>query len=334
MKRFLIPVILAVLAIGIGWHFVRKRENTVPEVSLRNPIPPITTGQTPLFVARDKGFFEELGLSVKLEQGGAEVNPVKMVAAGKNTFGIVGGPEILLVAKGQGIPVKAIAILHRNANFPCFVTLEPSGITEISQLQDKKVAFFPGHITTDVLKPLLKKEGVKINESSMGLDYTQLITSKIDAQWAFTVRAAIQLPLEGHPVNVIRASDYGVITHGYTIFALEETIESRPEICEKILRGIFQGIDTTLEHPEEAESILLSANPTLADDLEFVRKSESMFNAVISNSEEFPKGYMDSGMFESAYKYLKEEGAIENDFPVKEAFTTQFLEKIHGRKFE
>ena len=59
-----------------------------------------------------------------------------------------------------------------------------------------------------------------------------------------------------------------------------------------------------------------------------------MFNAVISNSEEFPKGYMDSGMFESAYKYLKEEGAIENDFPVKEAFTTQFLEKIHGRKFE
>lgn len=334
MKKLSTPIILIILAIGIGWYFVGKRENSIPEVSLRNPIPPITTGQTPLFVARDKGVFEELGLSVKLEQGGAEVNPVKMVAAGKNTFGMVGGPEILLVARGQGILVKAIAILHRNANFPCFVTLGSSGIKEISQLQDKRVAFFPGHITTDVLKPLLKKEGIEVNESSMGLDYTQLITGKIDAQWGFTVRAAIQLPLEGHPVNVIRASDYGIITHGYTIFALEETIENQPEICEKLLRGIFQGIDSTLEHPEEAESILLNANPTLADELEFVRKSESMFNAVISNSDEFPKGYMDSEMFESAYKYLKEEGAIENDFPVTEAFTTHFLEKIHGRKFE
>lgn len=334
MKRFSTIFLLVLLLAATVVFLRRERTSHGSEVSLRNPIPPITTGQTPLFVAREKGFFSDEGLSVTLEQGGAEVNPVKMVAAGKNTFGMVGGPEILLVARGQGIPVKAIAILHRNANFPCFVTLESSGISKISQLQDKTVGFFPGHITTDVLKPLLKKEEVSVREFSIGLDYTQLVAGRIDAQWGFTVRAAIELPLQGHPVNVIRASDYGLITHGYTIFALEETIAERPDDCENLLRGIFRGIDLTLTNPSEAEEVLVTANPNLADQLEFVRKSEAMFNAVTSNSPEFPKGYMDSEMFRTAYEYLKEEGAIEADFPIEDAYTTKFLEKIHGRRFE
>jgi NitT/TauT family transport system substrate-binding protein len=279
-----------------------------------------------LFMARVKGYFAEQGLEVNFEQGGREVNPVAMVAAGKNDFGMVGGPEILLVARSKGVPIKAIAVLHRNANFPAFVTLKSSGITTLAQLEGKDVGFFPGHITTDVLKPLLKRNNVKVNEVNVGFDYNQLITGKLAGQWAFTVRAALELPAKGVEINVLRASDYGISTHGYTIFALEKTIAQRPEACEKLLRAIFKGIEFTVNNPTEAADALLKLNPAL--DRTFITKSEPMFNAVLSRSPEYPAGYMDRAMFETAYGYLKEEGAIGKEFDVSDAYTNQFLEHI------
>lgn len=321
---------------GVAWYVRLLGQTAAPPalvpLSLRNPIPEISTGQTPLFIAREKGLFAAHGLTVTLQQGGREVSPVAMVAAGKNELGMVGGPETLLVARSQGVPIRAIAVLHRNANFPAFITLKSSGITSLSQLQDKDVGFFPGHITTDVLKALLRRSQVSVHEVNVGFDYNQLVTGKLAAQWGFTVRAGLELPEKGVEINVLRASDYGIATHGYTIFALEKTIHERPQDCERFLRALFAGIDYTLAHPQEAADLLQRLNPVLART--FIDKSEPMFNAVLSHSAEFPPGYMDRAMFESAYTYLKESAALAAEFDVRDAYTTRFLEQIHGRRFE
>ena len=54
-----------------------------------------------------------------------------------------------------------------------------------------------------------------------------------------------------------------------------------------------------------------------------------MYNEVTSNSEEYPIGYMDDEMFEEIYDRLVKEGVITNEFDVKTAFTTEFLEGIN-----
>lgn len=303
-------------------------------VSVRNPVPEITTGQTPLFVAREKGLFARYGLDVTVEQGAPATSPVTTVVSGGDDFGIIGGPETLLVKRAGGAPIKAIAVLHRNANFPAFITLKSSRITQLSQLEGKKVCFYPGHVTTDVLKPLLRRNNITVQEINYNLfDYNQLIRGQVDAQWGFTVRAAIKLPLEDNvQVNVIPASDYGVVTQGYTIFALESTILKRPEICEQFLRGLFDGIEYSLSHKEEAEELMLGLN-RLTLKRPFYERSEGMYDAVTSHTTEFPCGYMDRNMFESACHYLKTAGAIPESFDERDAYTTQFIEKIHHRKF-
>src|SRR5687767_5166919 len=57
-------------------------------VSIRLPLPIIEAGATPVFVAADKGFYAEEGLDVKVEMGSRELNPVKTVATGADTFGL------------------------------------------------------------------------------------------------------------------------------------------------------------------------------------------------------------------------------------------------------
>lgn len=300
-------------------------------VSLRFPIPIVESGQTPFYVAQDLGYYDEEKLEVRFEMGSRELNPVKLVATGQDTFGVLGGPDTLLVARSKGQPLKAIAILHRNSNFPCLITLQDSGLTGVDQLQGKKIGFNYGHISTDVLRNLLRKRNVQYTEVDVGFDYNQLITKQIDAEWAFTVTAGIDLPAKGVQLNFIKPADYGIVTHGYTIFATDETISKRPDVALRFLRASLRGVKYSVENPEAANKALLKRNPKLEEPLNLTR--QKAYNEVTSNSAEFPPGYMDHEMFQTTYDRLMEEKVVEKPFPLAEGYTLQFLETIHGRKF-
>lgn len=328
--------IFIVLVVVIYGYFLKERgvsadnaqekiEKT--KVSLRFPIPIVESGQASFYLAQDKGYYAEEGLDVQFEMGSKELNPVKTVAVGQDTFGLLGGPDTLLVARSKGIAVKAIGILHKDSNFPCLITLKKSGITSLKQLQDKKIGFFYGHISTDVLRNMLRKNSIKYTEVDVGFDYNQLITGQIDAEWAFTVTAGLDLPAKGMEINFIKPADYGIVTHGYTLFAAEKTIEQQPDVVSRFLRASLRGVRDAVANPEEATQSLLKRAPTLDPVLTLAR--QKAYNAVTSDTEQFPAGYMDKEMFETTYKRLVEENVIDKPFDPANAFTSQFLENIY-----
>ena len=49
-----------------------------------------------ILVAKEKGFFQKEGLDVTIEPGGFGLDPIKLVAAGSNDFGIGGAGNLLL----------------------------------------------------------------------------------------------------------------------------------------------------------------------------------------------------------------------------------------------
>jgi NitT/TauT family transport system substrate-binding protein len=335
-KIFIIVVFAIVFVVGsivLKHKFVdidstpQKIEKT--KVSLRFPIPIVESGQASFYLAQDKGYYAEEGLEVKFEMGSKELNPIKTVATGQDTFGLLGGPDTLLVARSKDVPVKAIAVLHRNSNFPCLVTLKKSGITQLSQLQGKKIGFYYGHISTDVLRNMLRKNNIKYTEVDVGFDYNQLITGQIDAEWAFTVTAGLDLPAKGIELNFIKPVDYGIVTQGYTIFTADKTIEKQPDTVLRFLRASLKGVRDAVANPEEANRSLLKRAPTLDPALNLAR--QKMYNAVTSDSEQFPPGYMDKEMFDGTYKRLVEENVIGKAFDPSDAFTMQFINEINQK---
>jgi NitT/TauT family transport system substrate-binding protein len=332
-KKKILLSIAGIVVVGLIVFLVVKRSTLFhnppsdkTKVSVRFPIPIVEAGQTPFYVAQEKGYYAEENLDVTFNMGSPELNPVKMVATEQDTFGVLGGPDTLLVARSSGQPLKAIAVLHRNSNFVCLLTLQSSGITKLDQLQGKKIGFYYGHISTDVLHSLLRKNNIKYTEVDVGFQYNQLIANQIDAQWAFTVTAGLDLPAKGVPVNIISPADYGIITHGYTIFATDATIQNNPDVVQRFLRATLRGVKYTLEHPEEANKILIKRDPKIDEALSFKRLQ--MYNAVTSNSAQYPPGYMDKEMFQTTYQRLEEEKVITKPFNVNDAFTTKFLEAV------
>jgi len=332
--KFLVYLlIIHVLVVGCGPKAGKnEKSKELLKISVRFPIPIIEAGQIPYYVAQDKGFYSNEGLDVTFEMGSKELNPVKMVVSGTNDFAILGGPDPMLVARSKGQPLKAIAVIHRNSDFPCLITLKSSGVTEVKQLDGKKVGFNYGHISTDVLRSLFNKEMIKVEEVDVGMDYNQLINSKITAEWGFTVTGGLELPAKGIEINIINPSKYGIVTHGYTIFTTEKMIKEHPDVVLKFLRASLKGVSFTVENADEALKSLLKRDPKLDPALNLRRLKA--YNEVTSNSKEYPAGYMDQQMFKETYDRLVKEKVIETQFNLSDAYTTEFLEKIYGRKFQ
>jgi NitT/TauT family transport system substrate-binding protein len=299
-------------------------------VSVRFPIPIVEAGQTPFYVAQDKGYYSQEGLNLRFNMGSQELNPVKTVVTGQDTFGVLGGPDTLLVARSNGQPVKALAILERNSNFSCLITLSSSGITSLKQLDGKKIGFYYGHISTDVLHALLHRNSINYTEVDTGFDYNQLLSKRIDAEWGFTVTAGLDLPAKGIGINIINPADYGIVTQGYTIFATDSTIQNRPDVTLKFLRATLRGVDYTMKHPEEARDILVKREPSLDPALSLKRLMAYL--SVTSDTPQYPPGYMDQSMMQDTFDRLNQEHVLQSQFPIQNSYTTSFLDRINAKQ--
>lgn len=308
-----IPILLLLIACA---------QQDPSDISVRLPIPYIEAAFTPYYAAIDQGYYAEEGLNVTFETGTSETNPVRMVASGADEFGFLGGPDTLLVARSKGQPLVAIAILHKGSDFPVIVSLEESGIDTLQELNNTRIGFFYGHISTDVLRSLLNTHHIDYEEVDVGPDYSQLIAGKLEAQWAWRTTAGINLPASGHPINIISPQEYGMTTHGFTFFTTEEMIQSNPEIVEKFLRATLRGVEYTQENPDKALESVLTRNPALDPELERYRLDAYMERVTL------PLGYLDHEMFEETYERLVASGVITQEFDVEDAYTTRFFEAI------
>ena len=337
-RRFHICLTLSLLAATAGvvviWYVARPPVAHLPAkslttVSMRFPLPEVRAPYGPWFAADEKGFYRDAGLKVDFNYGGKATNPVLMVVSRTDQFGVLGGPDTALVAVGKGAPIKILAIIHKDSNFPCLIALKKSGITTVKELEGKKVGMYSGHISVDVLRNLFRRTGVAVKEVDVGFDYSQLISGSIDAQWAFTAAAAVELPEKGVEVNVISPADYGIITHGYTIFARDDYIVDHPDQVRAYLAATFKGVQYMAEHPEEIANLVTSKDTMNLQNWQVLKRIQQ-YNEVSPHGNPLPPGYFDRKMLQETYDRLLEEGVIEKPYDLTTAFTTNFLEEIHG----
>ena len=245
-----------------------RRSRLEERVRLCWPIPVVDPAQTPFYVADDHGAFKQHKVRVEYCFGRAEFsNPIQTVIDGAAEFGVVGGPDSVLVARAKGAPIKAVAMLHHNANFVCLAARKDSGICRFEHLQGKHIGFYYGHISTDILRSVLKQQNIEHTEVDVGFDYAPLMSGEVDAQWTFRVLAEIDFSAMGFQFHLLNPSSLGVYSHGYTIFAHEEFVARHGSVVQRFLQGLRAGIDFTLGQPETALRSLLQRDPTLSADL-------------------------------------------------------------------
>lgn len=147
------------------------------------------TNHTGLYVAREKGYFEEAGLEVEIVQppeDGAEA----LVASGKADFGVSFQDTMAPALAGENaLPITAVAALVQH-NTSGIISREGEGMDTPKGLEGKKYATWDAPVEKAMLKNVVESDGgdfskVELVPSTVTDEVSALTSRSVDAIWIF-----------------------------------------------------------------------------------------------------------------------------------------------------
>ena len=286
------------------------------------------TNHTGLYVAKDKGYYEEAGLDVEIVQppeDGARV----LVASGKAQFGVSVQDSMAPALVGDNpLPIKAIAALLQH-NTSGIISRKGEGMDRPKGLEGKKYATWDAPVEKAMMQDVVEKDGgdfskVTLIPSTVTDEVSALKANSVDAIWVYYGWTGIAAEIAGLDVDYFEFRDINPIFDYYTpvLITNDEMISNNPEIVKKFLEATKKGYEFAIESPEEAGEILLVADPAL--DSELVKRSQEWISKQYK-AEEPRWGYINLERWNGFYNWLTENNLSAAPIPENTGFTNEFL---------
>ena len=325
-KTLFVLVLVSILVAACGAAPALPPENSL--VDIRLPLGYIPNIQfAPLYVALDKGYYQEAGMNVSLDYA-FETDGLALVGADDIQFAIVSGEQVPL-ARAQGLPVVYVMAWYQQ--YPVsVVSMADQGILTPQDLAGKKIGL-PGLYGANYvgLEAILFTAGLK--ESDVILDsigYTQvksLVAGRDAVVSVYTANEPVQLRAQGYLVNEIRVADHvqlasnGLITN-------EKTITEDPSLVRGMVQATLKGMQYTIDNPDEAYQISKKFVENLSS---LSAKEEAIQKQVLATSIELWKaerlGYSDPLAWQNMQDVLLSMGWLKQALDLNAAFSNEYL---------
>src|SRR5271155_1427713 len=203
------------------------------------------------YVAQQNGYYKSEGLNVNIQPGGPDFPAVQMVTGGNEQFGVTGADQIL-IARGKGVPVVALAVIFRRNPFVLF-SLAKSGIKTPTDYVGKNIGVKIGGNEELIYRAVLAKAGVdktKLNEIPVKFDITPLLAGAVDVWPGYLINEVLAAKEKGFDVNVVSPPDYGIDLYADTLFTTEKMLKEKPDIVRKFVTATLKGWTSAIAAPE------------------------------------------------------------------------------------
>ena len=284
-----------------------------------------------LFIAQEKGYFEEEGLEVNMYTPVDPSTVLQTVGAGSDDFGISYQPDVLL-ARGQGVPVvSVIAIVQHPLN--SVMTLTESGISTPRDLVGKKIGY-PGIPTNEpLLDTMLKADGARGLEDvelvNVGFDLVPaLIGKRVDAiVGAYWTHESILAENQGYPVEVMRMEEWGVPDYyELVVVTSEKILKDDPDVVERFVRALRRGYLDAAADTQKAVDTLLAGTREEVD--EAIERPGVDLVAPMWSAGTAAFGWQDQQRWMVFTQWMQDNGLLAQSVDHADAFTNSFVEKV------
>ena len=216
-----------------------------------------------LYVAIEKGYYEEEGLKVNIRFPSNANDAISLVAAGQADIGLYYQQDVIQARAQQDVPVKSIgAVVQGPLNI--VLSLEEKGITSAGDLVGKTIGYAGTELSEALIRSIMQYVGADYSDVTMidvGFDLmSSMTTGNVDATIGCLVNHEVpQMEEEGFSVNWFDLDDYGIPTYYEGIFlASDETIANDSETLQAFLRASAKGFADMKADPEAALATLLA----------------------------------------------------------------------------
>lgn len=283
-----------------------------------------------MYVAQEKGFYEEAGLAVELKEFEfGEKSPVEEVAGGQTTFGLVGAEE-LLQAVGEGKEIQAVAAIYQTSPF-ALATLKESDIQTPADFGGKIL----GLISLDrgqaqiVYQALLSRYDIDKSDVSIkafGFEQPKnLREGNAHVISLYRTDAPYLFDQEVTPYTLILPERHDFQMYGDTLIVSESLIDENPDMVKRFVQATLQGWEYALANKEEALEITrIYENPRYQEK----EREEFIFDTsidLIKPTGGARIGTMNFVTWRRLYFVMESSGLLDSSFDIADVYTTEFL---------
>lgn len=283
------------------------------------------TNYSGFFVARDRGYYLEEGLEVKIEEAGGNVVP--LVATDKAQFGISFQEQVTFARANDRIPVVSIGTILQH-NTSGFASLKDRNIMTVADFEGKSYGSWGTEVEEATIRALMEKAGADFDRVSIvtvgEADLFAVIEHLADFAWIYYGWDGVEAELKGLELNYMPLRELDPALDYYTplIISSEAIIDEQPALVEKFMRATAKGYRLAIENPVEAAEILLENAPEL--DRELVMTSQEWLKDRYQEDAEV-WGLQKKEVWENYSRWLHDQGLIDEMLDVDRAFTNDFV---------
>ena len=302
------------------------KAQALQEVTYLLPAPGTLPAFGPWMVAQAKGYYKAEGLDVKFVSGRGGVDVAKQVGAGNAVIGGAIG-DTPIIARAQGIPVKAVAVLGAGS-LTQLVTHKDEKIESPRELKGKTVTVLAYTDTTYyALLGMLSKVGLTKNDVNIQAagpaGVWQQFASKKAVGMAGVPDWTVSAMDAGAQVDILPADVY-FKSMAQAILASDDTIQKNPQLIQKLVRATIKGMKDIMADPKAATKVYVEHVPAHKGKEASVLKTFELYNQYVYNAQKMP-GQMDESRLAELQKFYVTNGVVPKEVPVKELYTNQFV---------
>ena len=222
------------------------------------------TNHTGFYVAKEKGFYKNLGLHVDIitpDTDNYALTPAKKVELGQADLALCPMESIVSYrTKKQPFDAVALATIFKE-DISAIAVLEKSTVRSPKDLDGCTYASYKARYEDEIVRQMIKNDGgngrFKITyPEKLGI-WETILNGTADATWIFANWEGIRAQEEGVKLRLFKMCDYG-IPYGYSpiIMANKVAVSNNREVYSNFLAATKKGFLFAQENPEEAtESI-------------------------------------------------------------------------------
>ncbi len=286
------------------------------------------TNHTGLYVAEEKGYFEEAGIEVEIVQppeDGAEA----LVASGKAQFGVSFQDTLApAFATDSPLPITAVATLIQH-NTSGIISRKGEGMDTPKGMEGHKYATWDAPIEKAMIQNVVEKDGgdfskVELIPSTVTDEYSALKSKQVDAIWVYYAWAGIATQVKGLQTDYFAFKDINPVFDYYTpvVIANNSYLQQHKDTTKAFLNALKKGYEDAIANPQEAGEILLKYAPELDKDI-VLESQKWLADQYKAEVEQW--GYIDASRWNAFYNWLSEHGLTEQAIPENTGFTNDYL---------
>ena len=288
----------------------------------------------PYFVAVDKGYFSDAGLSVEVSPGKGSLDAIPKVATGAFPVGMADVNALVrFLDQNPGAPVTAVMIIYDKPPF-AIVGRKSLGVENPKDLEGRILGAPPPDGAWAQFPIFANETGIdvsaiKVEPVGFPTREPMLAEGNVAAVTGFSFSSYLNLVRLGVPeddISTILMADHGVDLYGNAIIVNTEFAEKNPDAVKGFLEAVAKGWVDAIADPAAAMPSLTKRNPAADAELEQRRLQLAIdANVVTDYTSANGMGGIDQDRFNNALEQIKLTYDFKTTPDAALYFTTDYL---------